>query len=180
MTKLSSAALAFICFSTAAFSQTYKTAGGFRVSDGLDLTLQQYITNGWTAEGILHTSIFSKDLGFTVLAEKHHKLLFRNLNVYYGPGFHYYAESDASRGDGLVTNVAGLSLIGGMEASLGRINLAVDFKPEIHLAGDQVHPFEWNGVALSARYIFAKRERRRLIDRIPHRDRDRRDRRGRD
>lgn len=180
------ASLVLLCgIATASWSQTYKTAAGFRVSDGLDLTLQQYITNGWTVEGILHTSVFSPDLGVSVLAEKHHKVLIRNLNFYWGPGFHYYAESDESRGDALVTNVAGLSLIGGVELSLGRINIAADLKPEIHFAGDQVHPFEWGGPAISARYIFAKRERRKLrdwdgFDRFRRdRDRDHR-RRGRD
>ena len=60
--------------------------------------------------------------------------------------------------------VFGLSGIAGGEISLGRLNLSVDWKPELHLSGDQVRPFEWNGAAISARYIIAKRERKKVKD----------------
>lgn len=154
------------CFYAAtARAQTYKTAAGIRIESGLDLTFQQYVYNGWTAEGIIHTSMFSKDVGFTVLAEKHHKILTRNLNFYVGPGLHYYTQSASRKEtDALATNVFGVSAIGGIEFSVGRVNLAVDWKPELHLAGEQVRPFEWHGTALSVRYIFAKRERKKVRD----------------
>lgn len=64
--------------------QRYVTAAGFRLGQGFDMTLQQYITNGWTAEGILHTSLGSDELGLTLMAEKHQKILFRGFNVYAG------------------------------------------------------------------------------------------------
>ena len=157
---------AFIILTTALHAQTYRTAAGIRVGEGLDLTFQQYLTNNWTAEGILHTHLFSKNLGATVLAEKHHKILVRNLNFFYGVGGHYYARSDENRNENMTisNNVFGLSAIAGAELSLGRLNLAVDFKPEMHLSGDQVHPLEWNPVCVSARYIIEKRERRHIRD----------------
>jgi hypothetical protein len=147
-----------------AFGQRYKTAAGIRIDNGLNLTVQQYITNGWTAEGILHTSIASEDLGITLLAEKHHKILFRGLNFYSGAGVHYYGLNNNPReGEVVEKNVFGASFIGGVEMSLGKINLAVDWKPELHLSGE-VRPFDWNGASLSVRYIIAKRERKKIKD----------------
>jgi len=158
--------LAIFAFSSVpAFAQSYKTAAGVRVDNGLNLTIQQYITKGWTAEGIVHTPFNSQDLGITVLAEKHRKILFRNLNFYTGAGAHYYKVSDNNQVDvaNSSENKYGLSFIGGAELSLGRLNLAVDWKPELHLNG-AARPLNWNGASISARYIIEKRERKRIGD----------------
>ena len=165
-TRFSLLFLALAAFiSVPAFGQSYKTAAGIRIDNGLNLTVQQYITNGWTAEGILHTGFNSKDLGVSLLAEKHHKILFRGINFYAGPGVHYYGRSAATRlEDETAQNVFGLSAIGGAEISLGRLNFSVDWKPELHLSGDQVHPFDWNGASISMRYIIEKRERKKMKD----------------
>jgi hypothetical protein len=158
--------LAFVAIlSFPAFSQKYKTAAGVRFDKGFNLTVQQYINNGWTAEGILHTPLLNDDLGVTLLAEKHHKILFRGTNFYTGVGGHYYWNANANReADVIQKNVVGITGIAGLEVTLGRINLAVDWKPELHLAGDQVHPFDWNGASISARYIIEKRERKKIRD----------------
>ena len=163
--RFSSVVLLLLATQTIVHAQSYKTAAGIRIDNGINLTLQQYITNGWTGEGILHTSFASEDLGLTILAEKHQKILFRNLNLYYGVGGHYYWQNEARDArDEPVENVAGISLIGGAELSIGRLNFAVDWKPELHLSGETVHPFDWNGAAISVRYIFAKRERKGIKD----------------
>lgn len=147
-----------------ALAQSYKTAGGIRFDNGMQITVKQHIVKNWTAEGILHTSLGSPDLGFSLLAEKHHKILFRGLNFYTGAGIHYYSQNELKRSENEVAdNVFGLSLIGGAEISLGRINLSIDWKPEIHLS-NTVDAFDWNGASLSVRYIFAKRERKTIKD----------------
>ena len=73
MTKIRfflSTLLLCIFFSLPAFAQKYKSAAGVRFDNGFNLTAQQYITNGWTVEGILHTPLLaSKDLGVTFLGE---------------------------------------------------------------------------------------------------------------
>jgi hypothetical protein len=159
-------ALIMLFLSTPAYSQRYKTAAGVRFDNGFNLTVQQYITNGWTAEGILHTPLMaSKDLGVTLLAEKHRKILFRGTNFYTGAGVHYYWQQNAVRdAEEIHNNVMGLTGIAGLEFSVGRINLAVDWKPELHLSGDQARPFEWNGASVSLRYIIEKRERKKVKD----------------
>ncbi len=168
MTKIRfflSTVLFVLCFSATSFAQRYKTAAGVRFDNGLNLTAQQYIKNGWTVEGILHTPFVStKDFGLTVLGEKHHKILFRGINFYTGVGAHYYwQQSSVQENNAHVhNNVVGLSGIAGLEASLGRINVGVDWKPELHLSGDQARPFEWNSAAISVRYIIEKRERKKV------------------
>lgn len=158
--------LSLALLSRSAFGQSYKTAAGIRLDDGINLTVQQHIVDGWTVEGILHTPLRSEDIGITLLGQRHRKILFRGINLYAGGGGHYYWKSAANRieNDEVVENVFGLTFIGGLELTLGRLNFAFDWKPELHLAGDQVHPFEWNGASLSVRYIFAKRERTKMKD----------------
>jgi hypothetical protein len=156
-------AFALLLSSTFAFSQSYKTAGGIRINKGIDLTIQQFIADGWTAEGILHSSIGSQNLGITLLAEKHHKVLFRNTNFYTGAGIHYYSKNEPINSEVVSNNVMGVSVIGGIEVSIGRINLGFDWKPEIHLTGGG-RTLDYYGAALSARYIFVKRERKKVSD----------------
>lgn len=152
-----------------ATAQSYKTAAGIRVDHGVNLTLQQYLLNGWTAEGILHTPFGSDNLGLTILAERHRKILFRGTNIYYGAGGHYYWQNETAKATvdnpaQTASNVAGLSFIGGAEMSLGRLNFSVDWKPELHLNSGTNKAFDWNGASVSVRYIFAKRERQKVKD----------------
>jgi hypothetical protein len=150
-------------FTVLSYAQSYRTAAGFRFSEGADLTIQQYLTRGLTLEGIVHTGIFSENIGATLLLEKHHKLLFRNFNFYYGGGLHVMSEADGRR-DLLATNVVGAAGIFGAEASFGRLNFAVDWKPQVNFAGENIKSVDWNGPAVSVRYIFLKRERKKLRD----------------
>ncbi|MCA0238479.1 MAG: hypothetical protein LCH81_19045 [Bacteroidetes bacterium] len=162
---LTALTFALFLFNHTVSAQRYKTAAGIRIDNGVNLTVQQYITNGWTAEGILHTPIASDNFGVTLLAEKHHKILFRGFNFYAGGGMHYYGTNSARSADALTeNNVWGLTGIGGAELSVGRINFAVDWKPELHLSGNEVKPFDWTGASLSVRYIIAKRERNKVKD----------------
>lgn len=157
---------AALLFSTPVFAQKYKTAAGVRFDNGFNLTAQQYIKNGWTLEGILHTPLISsKDLGVTLLAEKHRKIIFRGTNFYTGIGAHYYWQQNSARESAeLHENVMGLSGIAGLELTFGRLNFALDWKPELHLSGGQAHPFEWNGASVSVRYIIEKREKKKIKD----------------
>lgn len=149
-------------YGSAAQAQSYKTAAGIRVDNGLNLTVKQYLTDGWVAEGLLHTSVGSRDLGVTLLAEKHHRILFRGVNFYYGMGAHYYWQNELARREPTYAeNVYGMSFIGGAEISLGRVNVSIDWKPELHLNSGG---FDWNGSAISVRYILAKRERKTVRD----------------
>lgn len=159
-------ALGILALTCTAGAQSYKTAAGIRVDNGFHLTVQQHVFNNWSVEGILHTAVGSEDLGLTLLAEKHRKIIFRGTNIFYGAGGHYYWKNEPARseaGGEINSDVYGLSFIGGAEFTLGRINLAVDWKPELHLS-DTGKAFDWNGASVSVRYIFAKRERKKVKD----------------
>ena len=161
--------LSFLMAAVSAHSvlaQSYQTAVGVRLGEGVDFTVQQYLERQWTLEGIVHTSTFSQNLGATVLFEKHRKIIGRNLNVYLGAGAHYYVETPFNRrkSDLLAEQVWGISGIAGLELSVGRLNISADFKPELHLGGDTAFPFAWRPAAISFRYIIEKRDRPRLRD----------------
>lgn len=154
---------AFFFFGISAHAQAYKTAAGLRVGQGIHPTIQQHLFGKWTAEGILHTSFNSTELGVSLLAERHHKLLFRGINLYYGAGGHYYGKNGTNLSEGGGTeDLYGLSFIGGAEITLGKFNISVDFKPEIHLAGYDTQPFAWNGMAVSVRRVLFKREKEKI------------------
>lgn len=153
---------ALLCLVLPVFGQRYKTAFGLRVGDGINLTLQQHVYDKWTVEGILHSSIGSKSAGFTVLGEQHHKILMRGINLYWGAGGHYYAKDGVDESGDPIKNIAGLSAIAGGEISVGRINVSIDWKPELHF--NSVDAFDWNGAAVSVRYILVKRERKGIDD----------------
>jgi hypothetical protein len=157
---------AFLLFiGTAVFAQSYKTAAGLRIGHGIHPSIQQHIHDKWTAEGILHTNFNTSDLGITLLAEQHHKILFRGFNFYYGAGGHYYWKSASNRVENEVSNnVYGLSFIGGAEMTIGKLNVSVDFKPELHFGGDQTFPLEWTGLAVSVRHVLIKREKKKMSD----------------
>ena len=158
-----------VFFIQSATAQSYKTAAGIRVDHGINLSVQQYLFNNWTAEGILHTPISSDNIGLSILAERHRKIIFRGTNLYYGAGAHYYWQNETQRATEnnpgqTASNIAGLSFIGGAEMSLGRLNFAVDWKPELHLNSGTDKAFDWTGASGSVRYIFAKRERKKVKD----------------
>ncbi len=152
---------------TGALAQTYNTAIGIRMDDGVNITGKQALVGKYMLEGMLHTPILSKDVGGSILVEKHRKLIGRNLSLYAGGGIHMYWHNSGKFADGEVTDkVLGISGIGGLDVCVGRLNLSVDVLPEIHLTGEPKHAFEFNGVAISARYIVDKKERKKLKDHL--------------
>jgi hypothetical protein len=153
---------------SAILAQTYNTAIGIRFDDGMNLTAKQFISGKDYIEGMLHTPIFSKDVGITGLWERH-------ISFYYGAGAHGYFRNQGRQNDTEVNkNVFGLSGIGGIDFCMGRLNLSADVLPELHLTGEPTRALDWNGVSISARYIIDKKERKKLRDvvKIPKRNKN--------
>ncbi len=160
--------LAFILlFSFAATlpAQTYKTAVGIRVDNGINITAQQYLLKNLTLEGILHAPFNEEKTGVTLLLEQHRKIVVRNINVYAGGGGHLYWNMPIpGETNGATKNVYGLSGIAGAELSLGNLNFAADWKPELHFSGVESNAFSASGFSFSMRYIIAKRSRTKIKD----------------
>lgn len=148
-------------------AQTYNTAIGIRFDDGVNITAKQFLTGKDYLELMVHAPVFSNDIGFTALWERHRKVLTRNTSFYYGAGPHLYLRNQGRALDTEYNkNVIGLSGIMGIDFCIGRINLSVDVLPELHLTGEATRALDFNGVSFSARYIFNKKERKKLRDRV--------------
>ncbi len=130
--------------------QAYFTAAGLRLGTEWGLTVQHRFTKRWTGEAILQSGLFRKEVLFTALAERHFPIVTKNLNVYGGGGVHWaWLKED---GDLARTGV-GLSFIGGLELSLGRLNISYDIKPAFTLS---LHRPILIHTGISVRYILVK------------------------
>ncbi len=156
--------LILICIGTFSLSlsaQKYRTAVGVRLGNSFGLTAQQKVFKDLTIEGILQTSLGNQDHGrVTVLLEQHQKILGRRLNVYFGAGIHQgwlanrANEELDRRADSGITGVAGI------EITLGRLNLSLDYKPIFNVFdGDR---FYRGQSALSMRYVFVKAKKKKI------------------
>ncbi len=112
-------------------AQAYFTAAGLRLGTEWGLTVQHRVLKHWTGEFILQSGFSRPDVLFTVLGERHFPIVTRNLNIYGGAGLHLAWLDD---GNGLKKSGAGVSFIGGVELSLGRVNLSYDIKPAFTLS----------------------------------------------
>jgi hypothetical protein len=145
------------------FGQSYKTAFGVRLGDGIGFSLNQHLFESNTLEIIARPNLTnSQRFGISAIFKNHHQLLTRATNWYIGGGGHYYFNKSSDASD--FQSPAGITGIFGVEATLRKLNFSFDWKPEVHLIGDQKNAFS-SGAGFSIRYVFAKRERKKLIDR---------------
>lgn len=141
------------------YGQSYNTAAGMRLGTDWGITLKQRVADHTTLEGIIQTSLQREEAIVSLLAEQHFPLIFRRFNLYAGGGFHKgwldNPAPDPDTGE-IPTDPFGVSFIGGIEFSLGRLNLTYDFKPAINLSGGEKRLYNQTGISL--RYIIVKRE----------------------
>lgn len=152
------ALLAGLLLSATGFSQSYFTAGGLRLGTDWGLTVQQRVAKKTTVEFILQSSLFREETMITLLAEQHTPLISRRFNLYVGGGLHkgwnttqplYGVDQPEYR------DPFGISLVGGAEVSIGKLNASYDFKPVINIGGGERFFYSQSGISL--RYIIAKK-----------------------
>jgi hypothetical protein len=151
-------ALTFL-FSFSAYSsaQHYKTATGVRLGGGIGLTVQQYIGEKKTIEGIfsVRNSGDAPTNDLTLLVRRHFNLLTRRFNVYCGAGPHaFFLQKPQDKYE----NMYGVSFIGGGEFTMRRWNFSVDLKPAFSFSRGENQALVVAPIALSARYIFVERD----------------------
>jgi hypothetical protein len=136
-------------------AQRYRTAAGVRLGSNFGISVQQKVFKYATIEGIFQAPLRNTDAAIiTVLYEEHRKLIGKRLNFYYGAGVH---KGWASNSENL--NPSGISLIAGVEMSLDRLNLSMDYKPVLNtFSGDR---FLESQSALTLRYIFIKQKKKK-------------------
>ncbi|NND07621.1 MAG: hypothetical protein HKN87_14690 [Saprospiraceae bacterium] len=136
--------------------QRYITAMGIRMGTDMGITLQQRILSHTTIEGIFTTSAVTNISTGTVLLQLHNPLIRKSLNFYIGGGFHnrWIHVDEKSQ-----LALRGITGIAGAELTIGRINLAWDFKPTYHLnVAENEYETE---TAISLRYVLVKKSNRR-------------------
>lgn len=146
--------LILLCAGTFVAAQAYDTGLGIRLGTEWGLTVQQRIAKRTTLEGILQHSNRRNETGITLLGEQHQPILIRNVNIYYGGGLHkgWVADNEEVGYE----DPFGVTLIGGAEASLGRINVSWDLKPAINIVGGERAVY--TETAVSVRYVIDKRK----------------------
>jgi|SRR5690606_35616764 len=146
-------------------AQRYGTAVGLRFGNNnlyrtVGLTAQQRITKRLTIEAILQSD-FKLNTNLSLLMEKHHPIISKRFNYYYGAGASLGVEEsfvkDAETKQILHTygnTTAGIDLIGGLELTILNTAISLDYKPNINLVGRE--EFYRGQVGISARMVLVK------------------------
>ena len=147
------------------FAQSYGTSLGLRFGNQQDfrtvgLSAKHRIEKGWTLEGIVQSD-FNYNTTFHALIERHERLISKRFNYYYGTGISLGQEAgtlkDPSTKEIISTygnKTLGLDLIFGIELTLLKANISIDYKPNINLIGR--NPWYAGQVGISARSVLVK------------------------
>ncbi len=145
----------FFCNDNIVQGQAYVSAGGLRLGTEWGLSYKHRIMERTTLEGILQSSFQDQTNKFSLLYNKHFPIITRGLNIYAGGGAHLGWREQMNEIDN--TLHGGLSLIGGAEITIGRINVSWDIKPAFNLFGSGDYRFLDMNTAVSLRYVFIKK-----------------------
>jgi hypothetical protein len=136
------------------YSQAYMTSAGLRAGTDWGISLQQRISKSATLEGIVQSSLQREEFMVTFLAEQHYPVLFRGLNLYFGAGLHKGWLQKTSSNEIVIRsqeNPLGISLVGGAELTIGKLNISYDFKPAVNVTGGEKIFYPQTGI--SVRYV---------------------------
>lgn len=165
MRKILFVAFIFALPSIQVFGQSYGTTLGLRFGNHLNhrsmgLTAQHRIIKGLTIEGIVQSD-FNNNTTVHALVEKHHRLISKRFNYYYGTGISLGTEESTQKIPAtreIITTYGnttlGMDLIFGVEITLLKANISIDYKPNINLVGR--NPWYSGQVGISARTVLVK------------------------
>lgn len=157
-----------ICFllnGIQADAQRYGTALGLRLGNSdinrtIGVSLQQRVKERITIEGIVQTD-FSRNTTLSVLAQKHHPIISKRFNYYYGGGLSFGSEESFVKNPSTKeinhtygNATTGVDLIAGVEMTLANAVISLDYKPNINLVGRE--EFYRGQVGLSVRTVLVK------------------------
>ncbi|WP_339865530.1 hypothetical protein [uncultured Algoriphagus sp.] len=157
--------LIFFSSLSIAQAQRYGTAVGLRFGNSnqfrtVGLTAQQRITKRLTIEAILQSD-FKLNTTLSALMEKHHPIISKRFNYYYGVGASLGVEESFVKDSETMqilhtygNTTAGVDLIGGLELTVLNTAISIDYKPNINLVGRE--EFYRGQVGISARMVLVK------------------------
>lgn len=146
-------------------AQSYGTALGLRFGNqsdyrSLGLTAQQRIKKGLTLEGIVQSD-FNNNTTVHGLIKKHDRLISKRFNYYYGTGLSAGNEVSVTKDPATreITSTYGNATVGvdlmvGVEITLLKANISLDYKPNINLIGR--NPWYTGQVGISVRSVVVK------------------------
>ncbi|SRR5690606_15261672 len=154
-----------ILTSQSAWPQSYGTSLGLRFGNQQDfrtvgLSGKHRIQKGWTVEGIIQSD-FNYNTTFHALIERHERLISKRFNYYYGTGISLGQEASVQKDPATREIIStygnktlGLDLILGIELTLLKANISIDYKPNINLIGR--NPWYAGQIGISARSVLVK------------------------
>lgn len=146
-------------------AQHYGTAAGVRIANSdisrtLGFSVQQRVANKLTVEGILQTD-FNRNTTLSFLAERHHSLISKRFNYYYGAGLGFGKEESFVKNPSTKEIIhtygnaaTGMELIAGIEMKISNAVISLDYKPNINISGRE--EFFRGQVGISARTVLVK------------------------
>lgn len=140
--------------SSLVLGQAYTTAAGVRLGKYIGLSVSQRVLPKMTVEGMYQTTLGGQQQYLTALAKRHHSLIARRLNFYYGGGAHLGWEGGSNVDNtGTKTSFTGVDGILGAELTIARFNISIDYKPAINIGNDN-----WfdNQGGITVRYVLIK------------------------
>lgn len=139
-------------------AQSYNTAVGMRLGTEWGPSIQQRILKKTTIEAIIQSSLQREELLLTGLVEQHFPIISKRFNIYMGAGLHkgwIQEPIDEETGEAF-EDPFGITMIMGIELTLGRINISYDFKPAVNIDGGARGFYSQTG--LTMRYVIFKKK----------------------
>lgn len=166
MTKYSFLLLfAFFSITQLAKAQRYGNAIGIRlgnnnISRQVGITFQQRVMERTSLEAILQTD-FARNSSLSLLLEKHRPIISKRFNYYLGAGVSFGNEESFKKNEidkeiiqTYGNSTIGIEGIGGLEFTIAKTVLSVDYKPNFNLSGRE--EFYRGQVGFSARTVLTK------------------------
>lgn len=147
------------------YGQSYGTSAGLRFGNNQDyrtigITGKQRLIKGVTAEAIIQSDFTANTTAHLLLA-RHRPMISKRFNYYYGGGLSVGMEESRQKvpeSMQVVTTYGnptmGMDFVLGVEMTLMKVNLSLDYKPNINLAGKE----KWYAgqVGISVRPVLVK------------------------
>lgn len=155
----------FIFMSSQTNAQRYGTAAGLRLgsndfSKTVGITAQQRILKNITIEGIAQSD-FSRNTTLHLLLERHRPIISKRFNYYYGLGYSLGWEESNIKNPATMeiittygNNTNGIDLIGGIEMTILKTTVSLDYKPNFNMSGRE--EFYRGQVGISVRTVIVK------------------------
>lgn len=155
----------FLGLSYLSFGQSYGTSAGLRFGNNQDyrtigITGKQRLMKGITAEAILQSDFTSNTSAHLLLA-RHRPMISKRFNYYYGGGLSMGLEESRQKNPESMQVITtygnptmGMDFVVGVEMTIMKVNLSVDYKPNINIAGKE----QWYAgqVGISVRPVLVK------------------------